>query len=75
MNVVLAILYVASIMAAAIGESAYCWFLSVAEIAVLALIVRYAWMWPREAEGTTTRQALRRSVDDYEQSSNVGSKS
>jgi Family of unknown function (DUF6326) len=54
-NVVLAILYFVTIVGAAIGESAYYWFLSVLEIAVLALIVWYAWMWPREAEGTTTR--------------------
>ena len=53
-NVVLAILYVATIVAA-IGESAYYWFLSVVEIAALALIVRYAWTWPRETNGTTLR--------------------
>ena len=52
-NVALAILYVATIVAAAIGESAYYWFLSVAEIAALALIARYAWTWPRETNGTT----------------------
>jgi Family of unknown function (DUF6326) len=47
-NVVLAILYIVSIVAAAIGESAYYLFLSAAEIAALVLIVRYAWSWPRE---------------------------
>ena len=46
-NIVLAILYVATIVAAAIGESAYYWFLSVVEIATLLLVVRYAWTWPR----------------------------
>ena len=54
-NVVLAILYIATIVAAAIGESAYYWFLSVVEIAALVLIARYAWMWPRETNGTTVR--------------------
>jgi len=48
-NVVLAVLYIGSIVAAAIGEgSAYYVFLSAAEIAALVLIVRYAWSWPRE---------------------------
>jgi hypothetical protein len=51
-NVVLAALYIASIVAAAIGESAYYWFLSVAEIAMLLFIVRYAWTWPRERAAT-----------------------
>jgi hypothetical protein len=47
-NVVLAALYVVSIVAAAIGETdAYYLFLSGAEIALLLLIVRYAWTWPR----------------------------
>jgi hypothetical protein len=54
-NVVLAIVYVVTIVAAAFGESAYYWFLSIVEIAALALIVRYAWMWPRETNGTTVR--------------------
>ena len=46
-NIVLAILYVASIVAAAIGEDAYYLFLSAVEIAMLLLIVWYAWTWPR----------------------------
>ena len=46
-NIVLAILYVVSILAAAIGEDAYYLFLSAVEIAMLLLIVRYAWSWPR----------------------------
>jgi Family of unknown function (DUF6326) len=47
-NVVLPILYVVSIVASAVGESAYFWFLSIAESALLLLIVRYAWTWPRQ---------------------------
>jgi hypothetical protein len=54
-NVTLAIVYVVTIVAAAIGESAYYWFLSILEIAALVLIVRYAWTWPRETSGTTLR--------------------
>jgi hypothetical protein len=47
-NIVLAVLYIVSIVAAAIGESsAYYVFLSAAEIAALVLVVRYAWSWPR----------------------------
>jgi hypothetical protein len=47
-NIVLPILYVASIAASAIGETdAYYLFLSVVESALLLLIVRYAWTWPR----------------------------
>ena len=46
-NVVLAILFIATIVAAAFGEPAYYWFLSLVEIAALLLIVRYAWTWPR----------------------------
>ena len=47
-NIVLAILYIVSILAAAIGEDAYYLFLSAVETAVLLLIVRYAWTWPRQ---------------------------
>ena len=56
-NIVLAILYVVSIVVAALGEtSAYYVFLSAVEIALLLLIVRYAWTWRpvserREARG------------------------
>jgi hypothetical protein len=47
-NIVLPSLYVVSIVASAIGEtSAYYWFLSIAESALLLLIVWYAWTWPR----------------------------
>jgi uncharacterized membrane protein (UPF0136 family) len=49
-NIVLPSLYVVSILASAIGEtSAYYWFLSITESALLLLIVRYAWTWPRQA--------------------------
>ena len=47
-NIVLAVLYIASIVAAAVGEDAYYLFLSAVEVAVLLLIVRYAWTWPRQ---------------------------
>jgi hypothetical protein len=51
-NIVLPSLYVVSIVASAIGEtSAYYWFLSITESALLLLIVWYAWTWPRQ-EGT-----------------------
>jgi hypothetical protein len=51
-NIVLAALYIVSIVASAIGETdAYYLFLSAAEIALLLLIVRYAWTWPRQAAG------------------------
>jgi hypothetical protein len=47
-NTVLPIVYIASIVASAIGESfAYVWFLSVAECGLLLLIIWYAWTWPR----------------------------
>jgi hypothetical protein len=47
-NIVLAILFSISIVASAIGETdGYYVFLSVAEVALLLLIVRYAWLWPR----------------------------
>jgi hypothetical protein len=48
-NLILAVLYIVSIVAAAIGESsAFYLFLSAAEIAALLLILRYAWSWRRE---------------------------
>ena len=51
-NIVLPSLYVVSIVASAIGEtSAYYWLLSVTEVALLLLIVWYAWTWPGR-EGT-----------------------
>ncbi len=51
-NIVLPILYVVSIVAAAVGEpDAYYVFLSASEIALLLLIVRYAWTWLPVATG------------------------
>jgi hypothetical protein len=51
-NIVLPILYIVSIGVSAIGEtSAYFIFLSLAESALLVLIVWYAWTWPKR-EGT-----------------------
>jgi hypothetical protein len=48
-NIVLPILYIVSIVTSAIGEtSAYLLFLSVAESALLLLIIWYAWTWPRQ---------------------------
>jgi hypothetical protein len=47
-NLVLATLYVVSIVASAIGEtSGYYLFLSAGEIALLSLVIGYAWTWPR----------------------------
>ena len=46
-NIVLAALYIVSIVASAIGEAAYFVFLSLAEVALLLLLIRYAWAWPR----------------------------
>jgi hypothetical protein len=64
MNIVLPILYVVSIVASAIGESAYFVFLSIAEIALLVLIVWYAWTWltqdePERAPADLTGRARR----------------
>jgi uncharacterized protein DUF6326 len=47
-NIVLAIPYIVSIVASASGEAdAYYLFLSAAEIALLLVIVWFAWTWPR----------------------------
>jgi hypothetical protein len=65
-NIILPSLYVVSILASAIGEtSAYYWFLSIAESALLLLIVWYAWTcqgWrehPEGSAGTGSRTAKR----------------
>jgi uncharacterized protein DUF6326 len=48
-NIVLPILYIVSIAASVIGEDwAYFYFLSIAESALLLLIIRYAWTWPKQ---------------------------
>ena len=50
-NIVLPILYVASIVASVIGEDwAYFFLLSSVESALLLLIIWYAWTWPRHEE-------------------------
>lgn len=46
-NIMLPVLYIASIVASAFGESAYFIFLSAVECALLLLIAWYAWTWPR----------------------------
>jgi hypothetical protein len=51
-NIVLPCLYIVSILASVIGEtSAYFLLLSGLEIALLLLVVWYAWTWPRQ-DGT-----------------------
>jgi hypothetical protein len=53
-NMVLPVLYIASIVASVVGETwAYFYFLSVVEIALLALIIWYAWTWPGREPATT----------------------
>jgi hypothetical protein len=47
-NIVLPILYIVSVVASVIGGSAYFYFLSVVESALLLLIIRYAWTWPKQ---------------------------
>ena len=49
-NIVLPILYAATIVAGVWGEWIYYIFASVVEIVILGVIARYAWNWPR---GTT----------------------
>jgi hypothetical protein len=51
-NIVLPILYIVSIAISCIGETwAYYYFMSIAESALLVVIVWYAWTWPTR-EGT-----------------------
>jgi hypothetical protein len=50
-NIVLAVLFIVSIVVSMIGESwVYFIFLSIAEIGLLLLIIRYAWTWPGRDE-------------------------
>ena len=50
-NIVLPILYIVSIGASVIGEDwTYFYFLSIAESALLLLIIWYAWTWPKRKE-------------------------
>ena len=46
-NLVLATVYVTTIVAGSIGEWAYYIFGSVIEVALLAAVLYYAWTWPR----------------------------
>jgi cell division protein FtsB len=48
-NILVAALYIVSIVASMFGEDAYFVFLSLAEIAMLGLIVWYAWTWPERS--------------------------
>ena len=51
-NIVLPILYIVSIAISCIGDTwAYYYFMSIAESALLVVIVWYAWTWPTR-EGT-----------------------
>lgn len=51
-NIVVPVLYIVSIVASAIGETdAYYLFLSVVEIALLVLAIRFAWTWPTQEAG------------------------
>ena len=46
-NIVLPILYIVSIAISSVGETwAYYYFMSIAESALLVLIIWYAWTWP-----------------------------
>jgi len=48
-NMVLPVLYIVSTAFSAIGETwAYYYFLSIAEVALLLLIIWYAWTWPTQ---------------------------
>ena len=48
-NIVLPVLFIVSIAVSVIGETwVYFIFLSIAEIALLLLIIRYAWTWPSQ---------------------------
>jgi uncharacterized membrane protein YoaT (DUF817 family) len=50
-NIVLPVLYIISIVVSAVGETwAYFIFLSIAEGALLLLIIWYAWTWPKQEE-------------------------
>ena len=53
-NIVLAILYIVSIVASVAGEWVYFWFLSVIECSLLVLVIWNAWRWPTRASETVT---------------------
>ena len=52
-NIVLPILYIVSIAVSVIGEWVYYYFLSIAEISLLLLIIWYAWNWPQQVRNQT----------------------
>jgi hypothetical protein len=58
-NIALGLVYALTIVAGAIGEWNYYILGSAIEVALLAAIVYYAWVWPKEtpATSTTRRQA------------------
>ena len=48
-NIVLPVLYIASVVASVIGDDwSYFFFLSFVESALLLMIIRYAWTWPKQ---------------------------
>jgi hypothetical protein len=53
-NIVLGIIYALTIIAGAIGEWNYYIFGSAVEVALLAVIVYYAWTWPKETPPPST---------------------
>jgi hypothetical protein len=54
-NIVLAVLYIVSIVGSVVGEKwVYFWFLSLAETALLLVVIWYAWRWPVRAGATGT---------------------
>lgn len=59
-NIVVACLYLIVSVANAAGESwMYYFALAVGlEVVVLALVLRYAWTWPRSAEGSNSRSRM-----------------
>jgi hypothetical protein len=54
-NIALSIIYVLTIIAAAIGEWNYYILGSAIEAALLAAIVYYAWTWPKETPPTSAQ--------------------
>jgi hypothetical protein len=53
-NIVLAVLYIVSIVASVVGEKwVYFWFLSVVECSLLLLVIWKAWRWPSQADEIT----------------------
>jgi len=52
-NIAIAALFVAVSIGNSVGETwAFFWLGSAVEVALLLLIVRYAWTWPRTSPGT-----------------------